>query len=138
MKQKSQAQPSWLSTAKYMMNAGATPKLTASTSESSSTPNRLTVRVMRATRPSRASMRPLSTMHQPDQSKWPRYAETIANTPKKRFPSVKPFGSRTIARRMLGRGISLISLELRQHRRAGHREIAHVNLHRRILRDVHI
>ncbi len=61
-----------------MMNAGATPKLTASTSESSSTPNWLPVRVARATRPSSASMTPPSMTHHPAAMNSPRAEFTIA------------------------------------------------------------
>ncbi len=106
MKAKSHDHPSRLRTAKYMIVAGATPKLMASTSESSSTPKRLPVFVMRATRPSSASITPPSTTHHPAHMYSPRAAETIANTPKKRLPSVNPFGSSTTARFMSGRGMA--------------------------------
>ena len=69
-----------------MIRAGATPKDTASTSESSSAPNAEPVRVNRATRPSSMSRMPAHTMHQAAKANSPRAAATIANTPKNRFP----------------------------------------------------
>ena len=51
-----------LSTAKYMISAGARPKEIASTSESSSSPSRLPVPVARAIRPSNMSHTPPRTV----------------------------------------------------------------------------
>ena len=80
------------------MSAGATPKLMASTSESSCSPNSLPVPVKRATRPSNMSAKAARTMSQPAISNAPREAETIAQMPRNRLPSVKALG-RTITPR---------------------------------------
>src|ERR1035437_7631355 len=79
-----------------MRIAGANPKEIASTSESSSSPNRLPVFVARATRPSIASHIAPTMMYQTARSLSPRSAVTMASTPKKRFARVKLFGSITI------------------------------------------
>ena len=60
-----QSHPSWFSTAKYMIIAGARPNVITSTSESSSEPNRDPLPVARATRPSSASATPPSTIAVP-------------------------------------------------------------------------
>src|SRR5690625_75604 len=76
-----------------MIRAGASPKLIASTSESNSSPNLVPVFVTRATLPSSISASPARTINQAATSKWPRVAETIAQIPKKRFPSVRALGT---------------------------------------------
>src|SRR4051812_6894399 len=65
MKHQNQSQPSRLRTAKYMISAGASPNVTASTNESSSSPNRPPVFVARATRPSNTSAMPPKTTYHP-------------------------------------------------------------------------
>ena len=54
-----------LKTRKYISTAGATPKLTISTSESSSAPKRVPVLLIRANIPSSTSRMPAITMYQP-------------------------------------------------------------------------
>ncbi len=61
-KQKIQSQRDSLSARKYMMSAGAVPNDSASTSESSSSPNRLPELVARAMRPSSMSAIAPNTM----------------------------------------------------------------------------
>ena len=61
MNEKIQSHPFRLSTAKYMIIAGASPNVIASTSESSSDPKRDPVPVARATLPSSASHTPPNT-----------------------------------------------------------------------------
>ena len=56
-----QSHPPRFSTAKYMIMPGASPKVIASTSESSSSPNCEPALVARATRPSSASQMPPMT-----------------------------------------------------------------------------
>jgi len=92
---KIQSHPVWLSSAKYIINAGATPKEMASTSESSCSPNGLPVFVARAMRPSNMSQKAAVTMYQPARTCSPREAATMAKMPKNRLPSVKPLGSIT-------------------------------------------
>src|SRR5690606_35714882 len=75
-----------------MIRAGATPKLMASTRESSSAPNRVPVWVTRATRPSRRSRALAITTSHAAVLYCPRAADTTAHTPKKRFPSVSALG----------------------------------------------
>ena len=72
--------------------AGATPKLTASASESSSAPKREPVRVKRAMPPSKVSSTPANTMNQAAHSYAPRDAMTMAKMPKKTLPRVKADG----------------------------------------------
>ena len=86
-----------------MSSAGATPKEITSTSESSSAPNRVPVFESRATRPSSMSRMPENTMNQPAQRKLPLKAETIAQNPKNRLPSVNALGITTTTCRIVGR-----------------------------------
>ena len=96
MKQRIQAnRPALEKSRKYISSAGATPNEIASTSESSSAPKRVPVRESRATRPSSMSRMPANTMNQPAHRKLPLKAETIAQNPKNRLPSVNALGMTT-------------------------------------------
>ena len=78
----------------YAKNAGATPNETTSASESYSLPKREVERASRATRPSRASHRPASTIPSAARSKWPWVDWIIERKPKNRFAVVKSCGRR--------------------------------------------
>src|SRR5687768_12925621 len=74
------------------MKEGATPKLTTSASESSSTPNSELVFVRRASAPSRPSKITASTISQAAAVKFPSVALMMATKPLNRFIVVKRLG----------------------------------------------